>query len=130
MNAEMLSGNGSRNWAGFPSPHRMPVKQTVNHTILTNRFMMIVIFVAIGYGIPLHTTAEFGNCHKMISLRPPDFLPVKFRKTEMAPNFHDFAAVKMLRSLPLLHHGCATNTPNPTTGGNGNVPRLRQKSLP
>lgn len=61
---------------------------------------MIVIFVAIGYGIPLHTTAEFGNCHKMISLRPPDFLPVKFRKTEMAPNFHDFAAVKMLRSLP------------------------------
>lgn len=100
MNAEMLSGNGSRNWAGFPSPHRMPVKQTVNHTILTNRFMMIVIFVAIGYGIPLHTTAEFGNCHKMISLRPPDFLPVKFRKTEMAPNFHDFAAVKMLRSLP------------------------------
>ena len=53
MNAEMLSGNGSRNRAGFPSPHRMPVEQTVNNIILTNGFMMIVIFVAIGYGIPI-----------------------------------------------------------------------------
>ena len=75
------------------------MEQTVNNIILTNGFMMIVIFVAIGYGIPIHTASEFRNRHEMVSLRPPDFLPVKFRKTEMAPNFHDFAAVKIFRSL-------------------------------